>query len=144
MARLVGLLVIALCAAACGRSTAAADAGVADAGVADAAINCHGRFPTAFPLFDSTCQTAGDCVLVSHQVDCCDMREFVVVAQSAANAFAEAESTCEAEYGPCGCPHITDAGFIHFELGWQDGGCTMAEIPPDAGGTGDAATGGQP
>ena len=98
-----------------------------------AAIDCHGHDEVSFPSVDTSCQTPTDCVLVTHQVDCCGNRPPMLIAQTSATSFAQAEATCEAQYGPCGCVSRVDAGFIHWEIGCASGHCTLTEIPPDAG-----------
>ena len=98
-----------------------------------AAIDCHGMVVKSFPGFDTTCHTPADCALVVHETTCCGDFEPQAIAQASAAAFSEAEATCEAQLGPCGCPMSLDAGFIHWEIGCASGHCTLTEIPPDGG-----------
>lgn len=77
-----------------------ADAGAPDAG----AVMCAGGGATAFPMFDKSCRTDGDCFAALHQTDCCGNVRALGLNVSQQMAFTQAETTCRGQYPGCGCP----------------------------------------
>ncbi len=59
--------------------------------------------PTSFPDFEKGCTDSGNCLLVSHQVDCCGTMLVMAVNHSEESRFTALESVCESQYPGCGC-----------------------------------------
>lgn len=74
--------------------------GEEDAGVI---VQCA-SVPPVFPVFEKSCQSDEDCVLVFHQVNCCGTEVAWGIAASEKAAFDAAEKECRAQFPPCGCP----------------------------------------
>ena len=65
----------------------------------------HRSATRAFPTFDKTCTSAGDCVIGIHQSDCCGSRQAIGMNETEQARFSADEATCVAQYSPgCECP----------------------------------------
>ena len=67
-----------------------------------AGVSC-GAGNVVFPKFDKSCQTANDCVLVEHQINCCGTRAAWGISKGANDAFNAAEALCQQQYPKCKC-----------------------------------------
>lgn len=78
------------------------------------AIRCTGEMPF-FPMFDRSCATQADCVVVAHTTDCCGGQLMMAIHENVADDFAAAEAICDSQYPPCGCA----AQWVDVEDGTQ-------------------------
>jgi hypothetical protein len=84
------------------------------AGAACPGAACSGECP-APTEFDQGCETPSDCVVVTHNLDCCGGGNISAVHSSEMGAFIESQAPCVAEINQCpplGCssPMIADDG----------------------------------
>jgi hypothetical protein len=89
--------------------------------------SCRGAHVTAFPSFDQSCTSADACVLVFHLGGREGLGAGARDRQRHADAAAVDVATCQAQLGPCGCPHVLDAGFVQWQLGCPDGSPAVAK-----------------
>lgn len=59
--------------------------------------------PPQFPSFDKGCTDTTNCVLVSHETNCCGSILMMGINHAEADRFAALESLCESQYPACGC-----------------------------------------
>lgn len=64
-------------------------------------LTCQGY---TMPSFSKGCSSAGDCVVVMHQTDCCGNSKAIGVNVGEKTRFEAEEKTCAATYPGCGCP----------------------------------------
>lgn len=110
--RMLALLTLAL--ASCGGRTtddesgsssdAAVDSG-ADAAIdtrVDSSSTCFGAAVPIVPY--KVCSNDSDCMVASHQLDCCGNARLVGIAKSQASAFGACETAWDKTFPGCGCP----------------------------------------
>lgn len=66
-------------------------------------VMCAGAMPS-FPSFAKTCVTAADCLIGTHQINCCGAMKALGINQAEKDRFAADEKICEGQYPGCGCP----------------------------------------
>jgi hypothetical protein len=96
-----------------GASAGGGGGGTGGTGGNASGVDCHLTKPSAFPTFDRSCSTPGDCAAVVHRVDCCGTVVITGINSSELARFNAAEQICDPEYPACGCrqsPTMTDSG----------------------------------
>jgi hypothetical protein len=58
---------------------------------------------TDFDALDASCNSAQDCMLVNHQIDCCGTIRILGLPRSERAAFSALEYYCAARFPACGC-----------------------------------------
>lgn len=76
--------------------------------------------PAVFPTFETGCTDTSNCVLVSHQTDCCGSILMMGINHSEESRFAALETFCDSQYPACGC--------ASFNVSAEDG----TTVPSDA------------
>jgi hypothetical protein len=125
------VLLVATCAALTGChliypfAASALDGGGRDSASADSAVNditSAGDLPSTgkltcqgytMPAFSKACAARGDCVIVTHTINCCGTKTAIGLAAKDRVAFGAEEAICDATYPKCGCatgPTQTDDG----------------------------------
>lgn len=67
-------------------------------------VICSGPGAPRFPTFDKSCVADRECVVVTHQTDCCGNSEAIGVNAGQQMSFDDAERICRSQYPACGCP----------------------------------------
>ena len=121
------LILLVLCAGACGSSSL----GGPDGGGTGA---CQ-----AVLALDRSCTTSADCVAVSHTVNCCGQEQVFGLRASEQARFSTLEAQCNVTYPACGCaaqqPFADDGSRLQFQ---QTAGVTCVQgqcttFVPDCG-----------
>ena len=89
------------------------------------AINCSYNGQLSFPDFSRSCQVASDCVLATHDDDCCGDFAVTAIAASAKPAFDAAESICLSQYPHCNC---LDAQWLDVEDGTRTARSRQSQV----------------
>jgi hypothetical protein len=75
----------------------------APAGGALLQLTCNADM-SQLPRFARQCGDPGECAIARHQVDCCGSATAHGIRADQLDAFAAAESACQALFPGCGCP----------------------------------------
>ncbi|MBK8251549.1 MAG: hypothetical protein IPK82_02640 [Polyangiaceae bacterium] len=87
-----------------GGTAGAGAGGTGTGGGATAQIICGSDESIVFPALDKSCNTVDDCVLIGHQLDCCQTEALLAINKNAEADFDAVESQCQGAFPPCGCP----------------------------------------
>lgn len=96
-----------------GGATSTGGAGTTGGGTGTGGFNTSGVMcsasPPSFPAFEKGCTTTDNCLLVSHQTNCCGSILMMGINHAEADRFAALEKVCESQYPACGCASSTVA-----------------------------------
>lgn len=77
--------------------------GTGTGGGATLQLVCGSNEAIVFPVLDKSCNVADDCVLIRHQLNCCQTEGVWAINKLAESDFAPVELQCQGAFPPCGC-----------------------------------------
>ncbi len=131
----------AACTGGSGEGMSRPDAQAGPDAAADALLLTCNADQSAFPPLSRSCQSANDCAVAIHTIDCCGSSIATGIAQSDVASFEEAESACAPIFPACGCaafPPVLDDGTSSegsdtIEVACSEAGICQTFGPPQPG-----------